>query len=152
MTNLRAPSDQTSDVMGHRGRRQHASASDVAAIMALMQGQYSQLIQHFHDLHWNEVLTSGTFAFDVNGQIALDWQTDFASVAIQSSSAQPVTVTAETPQATAPTIGRGVHKIPANKAATVNIRGKALTLYGNAGDLVSIQVFSKPQPPAFGGT
>lgn len=153
MTNLRTPSGQLPDVTGgRRGKPTPASASDVAAILALMDGHYGRILQHLHDLHWNDVLISGTFAFDANGQISLDFQVDYACVAIQSSSAQPVTVTAASPQSAAPATGRGVHKVPANKAATLNIREKALTLYGNAGDLVSLQIFTKPQPPAFGGT
>ena len=152
MSNLRAPGGQVAEIMGGHRRQKPASAADVAAVLAMMQGHYSQLLQHFRDLHWNEVLFSGTLAFDANGQISLDFQVDYAAVSIQSGSAQKVTVTAASPQSTAPTTGRGVHVVPANKAATLNIREKALTLYGNTGDTVSLQVFTKAQPPAYGGT
>jgi hypothetical protein len=88
--------------------------------------------------------------FNTNGVIARSIPAGYAALAITNLSADPVTVTSDTQASTAPSSGAGVALIPGNGAATVNLAGRAFTLYGTAGDQVVVQVFAATQPPAWG--
>ena len=52
--------------------------------------------------------------------------------------------------ATAPTTGRGVHQVAAGERSVMPIGDRAFTIWGTAGDELSIQAFTGLQP--FGGT
>jgi hypothetical protein len=98
----------------------------------------------------NNVLLSTLATFDAEGRIAFDWHAPYGSVAVAAHGAGNVTVTNAGPAASAPTGGRGVHLVKGAHAAVINLLGTTLTLYGTAGEQVSLQVFTKPQPPAYG--
>jgi len=97
------------------------------------------------------VLACETWQFDSHGVITRSWHVPFASVAVDArASTQPVTVTSSPVSEVIPTSGVGLAVIPTGKAAVCNIAGRALTLYGKAGDTVTIQVFPAAQSPAWG--
>jgi hypothetical protein len=96
------------------------------------------------------VLACESWAFDTNGLISRWWHVPFRCVAVSSLSTMSVTVTSSTPGESAPTSGPGMAVIAAGKSAVCNIAGRALTLYGNPGDIVTLQVFASTQPPAWG--
>jgi hypothetical protein len=95
------------------------------------------------------VLSAETWPLDANGILTRDWRVPFRSVAVASHSADPITVASGDPLQAPPT-GVGVVVIDAMKSSVCNIAGRSLTIYGTAGDLVTIQVFSQTQPPAWG--
>jgi hypothetical protein len=97
-----------------------------------------------------ECLTTATLKFDARGIAEFGWPVPFASVAVTNLSAQPVTVTTQTPSDTAPVTGQGVAVVPANSGTSYNMAGCSLTLYGNPGDRVTMSVFTRPSTPAWG--
>lgn len=125
-------------------------SDEVMTSLGTMHDRLSTLTTVLRDMVVHECLTTVTLAFDTEGVATFDWSAGFASVAITNTSAQSVTVTAATPTDTAPLTGSGVALVPAGKGATYNLAGHALTLYGTAGDRVTLSVFSRPQPPAWG--
>lgn len=134
----------------HHHKPERANVSDVAAILAMMDGHYAQLLQHLHDLHWNDVLVSETATLDASGQYSRTFQVPFAAVAVVNLGSTPITIAAATPQGSAPSGGAGVHVLGAGKGASYALRDTALTIYGSPGQQVSVQVFTKPQPVNFG--
>lgn len=97
------------------------------------------------------VLACETWQFDANGLIDLSWHVPYQCVAVDArGTTKAVTVTSSPPQGEAPTTGVGVAVIAAGKAAVANLAGRALCLYGNPGETVTIQVFAAAQPPAWG--
>lgn len=77
----------------------------------------------------------------------------FAAVAVNvvSAGATGITVVAGTVAGPgAPGPGPGVAFVPANKGGVFNLRGNALTIWGAAGDTITVQAFTKPQSPSWG--
>lgn len=75
----------------------------------------------------------------------------YAAVAVNSQSAQPVTITSSTnATGSAPTAGPGVAILKAGGSGVFNLSGRVVTVFGTPGDYVTVQVFERPQPPAWG--
>lgn len=100
-----------------------------------------------------ETLESGTFRIGEDGTLTRTWRVPFAGVAIENRSAADVVIEPSTNRGEAPTpaqaIGPGIFSIGPDRAGTYNISGYTLTIYGTPGDTVSLQVFARPQPPAW---
>jgi hypothetical protein len=129
--------------------RQH-QPHEVMTAIGTVHDRVAALTAVLRDMVTHETLTTTTLAFGADGTAVFDWSAGFASVAVTNTSAQDVTLTAATVQDGAPLTGSGVALVPAGKGATYNLAGHALTLYGNPGDRVTLSVFSRPQPPAWG--
>lgn len=134
--------------MSLRGNDQHAA--DVMRGLGTIDSRIGQLAHALKDLVTCETLATETRTFDANGQTTASWNFAFAAVAVTNLSAQKVTITNMGPQGAAPTLGPGVALVAAGKGATYNLAGTMLTLYGNPGDQVTVSVFARPQPPAWG--
>ncbi|MGW5978765.1 hypothetical protein ACWFMH_19635 [Bacillus altitudinis] len=97
-----------------------------------------------------ECLTTQTLQISPAGFAEFSYPVPFASVAVTNLSAQPLTVTTQTPAETAPVTGTGVAVVPANSGAAHNLAGRSLTVYGTAGDRVTLSIFTRPTAPAWG--
>lgn len=114
-------------------------------------GRLTELVAAVHGLVVNDCLSTETLTFPASGVVTRSWSVPFGSVAVTSLSTLTVTVVAgEDTNGTAPTSGAGVALVAAGKGATYVLSGRALTLYGKAGDSVTVSVFTRPQPPAWG--
>lgn len=98
----------------------------------------------------SECLTTATLVIGASGHAEFDWTSGFASVALTNLSADPITITTATLADVAPTTGQGVAVVLPKSGASHNLAGHSLTVYGTAGDVVTLSVFSRPQPPAWG--
>jgi hypothetical protein len=122
----------------------------VLTAVGAVSDRVSALAAALKDMVIAECLVTTTLQIGPQGYGVFDWPVTFASIAVTNTSAQPVTVTTATPADTAPVTGVGVALVPANKGATYNLAGHCLTVYGNAGDRVTLSVFSRPSAPAWG--
>ncbi len=95
----------------------------------------------------NDVLSSGLVTLDVNGQYTESFMTPFGSIALTNHGTGTMTVQNGPPMSAPPNKGKGVAKVPAGGYATLNLSATEYTVYGNAGDQATVQVFSKGQPP-----
>jgi len=110
----------------------------------------TQLLGHLRSGIANDLLLVDLASFDAQGIITRDFPAPYGSVQVTNhSAATSVVVSADTPQGSAPT-GRGANQIEPKASAVVDLHGKALTLYGTAGERVSLQVFTRPWPPFAG--
>lgn len=83
--------------------------------------------------------------------VEVDWHVPFASVAVNVVGTSGVTINAATKGTSAITSGPGVAVVSANKGGVFNLRGHSLTVWGGtAGDSVTLQAFTHPQPPTWG--
>jgi hypothetical protein len=95
------------------------------------------------------VLDSRIVALDASGQAAGQHRLPYQCLAVTSFSAFPLTVAAAPLAGQAPGPGPGVTRLPPGGSRTINIRAYAWSVYGGAaGDLVNVETFSRPQPPA----
>lgn len=98
----------------------------------------------------NDVLTSELLTLDATGQASREFRVSCGSAAVANHSGHPIVLHGGGPQGAAPGAGRGVHQIPAGVERVVNVAHHVLTLYGEPGALVSLEVFTRPQPPTSG--
>lgn len=83
--------------------------------------------------------------------VEVDWHVPFAAVAVNVVGTSGITINAGTKNTSAVTSGAGVAVLPANKGGVFNLRGHSLTVWGGtAGDAVTLQAFTHPQPPSWG--
>lgn len=98
----------------------------------------------------NKVLTVETRAFPADGS-PLTWQFQVAAGAIevQPLGTNAVTVDASGPSSAGPVVGVGVSVVQPNVGPrTVALASRQVTLYGTAGDRVSVQVFAGAIQPS----
>lgn len=97
------------------------------------------------------VLGVQTQAIPAGLAVEFDWHVPFSAVAVNIVGTGTLVIAAGTTGAGAPASGPGVAALPANRGGVFNLRGHSLTVYGtNAGDLVTVQAFTKPQAPGWG--
>ncbi len=95
------------------------------------------------------VIDSRIVALDANGQASGQHRLPFASLAVTSFSGSQLTIAAAPPAGSAPGPGPGVTQVAPRGFRVLNARAYAWSVYGGSpGDLVDIQAFSRPQPPA----
>lgn len=96
----------------------------------------------------NDVISSGLHLIGPNGYWYDGFNVPYGSLFIVNHSDTDMIVTSGTPiSSTAPSLGTGVRLVPANSSAVVNQTGTAYTVYGVVGDFVSVEIYSKSQPP-----
>lgn len=99
----------------------------------------------------NDVLLTEMVQLDASGQAQRSFPTPMGSVCASNHSATTaLIVTTYSAGGAPPSNGVGMYRVPKNTAAVVNLVGHVLTLFGEANGIVSVQVFAKAQPPAFG--
>lgn len=107
----------------------------------------TELLGHLRGLIVNDVLLVATRTFDTNGIVSEDFPTPYGSVQVTNHSpATTVVVSADPPQSSPPG-GAGTNKVPPWGSTTLGLHGRALTLYGTAGEQVSLQVSTRVWPP-----
>lgn len=131
-------------------RTPDTSHTEVMQGIGHLNARVNVLAAAIKDLVIAETLATETFVLDVNGQATRQFAFAYAAVAVTSLSTQVVTVSSSPPQGTAPGSGPGVALVPPNKGAVHCMSGHVVTLYGNPGDRVTLSVFARPQPPAWG--
>jgi hypothetical protein len=100
----------------------------------------------------NDTLSSGLVQFDAGGQATESFRVPYGSVAIANHGSGTVVLTNCAPTgATAPSKGKGVRRIASGAFAVCNLAGVAYGLYGTAGEMCSVEVFTRPQPPVASG-
>jgi len=131
-------------------RLEHTLLAEILTALQQAANTQTETAATLRGLSTNNVLHTALVQLDADGTAELRSSVPAGSIAVANHSTHDVTVSAAPKGAGAPTVGHGVHRVGAGKAAVVNLTGTVLTLYGTAGDAVSVQVFSKAQPPAFG--
>lgn len=97
------------------------------------------------------VLDVESILLDASGTGQIQFRLPYRSVVVYSFSAQKVTVTNSPLASGAPTRGPGMAVIPANGWRVVNFSGPVLSVYGGtANDVVGVETFGIPMPPAGG--
>lgn len=96
-----------------------------------------------------EILAAETWQFDAAGIIARFWRVPYGSVAVTSYSTAPIVVSSSPMAVAPPSGGPGVAVVAAGAAEVCNVAGRALTLYGNPGDTVCIEVYRGSAAPAW---
>jgi hypothetical protein len=108
----------------------------------------TELAAHVRSGIVNNVLEVRLATFPASGIITRSYPTPYGSVQVTNhSDANPIIVSADPAQATAPAGGGGTSRVDAGTSRLVDLHGRALTLYGTDGDNVSFQVFTRAWPP-----
>jgi hypothetical protein len=118
--------------------------------LAEAQSSITQVVASLRGLEVNDVLTAELATFDAQGLIVRDWPVSMGSIAITNLGTATITAHAGTPSE-APASGVGIAQFPVGWAQVVNVTGTTLTVYGRPGEKINLQVFTKPQPPGWGG-
>lgn len=110
-------------------------------------------IEHAVGRPRNKVLWSGTAQIGTTGVWHHRMATGSLAAAVSNPNSTAVTLVAGGPGAQAPAYGAGVWQVPANGQTSVNAPGPVSdwTLYGSAGQLVTVQLFGEHIAPATGG-
>ena len=123
--------------------------TDLAEALRALAGRITELNELTRGNLVNHVLYSGTVVVGAAGYVSIDFAIPMASVMIQASGTFGyVTVAAAPPASSAPTSGAGVVAVGPDAMLSVPLTGTVLTVYGTAGDLVYLGVWSRAQPPA----
>lgn len=114
---------------------------------ARLERQLSQVVNH--------ILWSGTVELDANGQWSsetsrLHFRMPYAAVQVRNVGNFLVTLTNSPAAESVPTSGPGVHLVSARTAPTIGLVGTTATLYGTAGERVSLVFYARPQQPTSG--
>jgi hypothetical protein len=132
--------------------KQQLSDEVVAALVddiRYLRGTATEMAAHLRSQAVNGVLEVATLAITSDGNLTRTYNTAVGSVVVVNANATAVTVASGGPTGTvAPTSGRGVMTVPANSWLAVPIGAHQFTVYGTAGQLVGLQVFTGMQ--AFG--
>lgn len=123
---------------------------ELLAELRAQRAQSTDLVHQVASQLRNDVLWSGTMPIGSDGWGERDARGDYAAAMVTNATTSTVTVTSNPPASGPPSQGAGVHVIPAGTFAVVNMAGNSLTVYGTAGTKVSVQLFTKPQPPTAG--
>lgn len=96
----------------------------------------------------NDVISSGLHVIGATGYFTDGFPVPYGSMFVVNHSDFDMVITSGTPVSnTAPTAGTGVSLVPANSSRVINQVGTAYSIYGQAGDFASVEIFSKSQPP-----
>jgi hypothetical protein len=136
--------------MGDTKRNLDLVLSELVEEIRHQSATHTELVGHVRGLIANDVLLVATYVFPSSGILAYDFPAPYGCVQVSNDVGNDgVTVTADTPEASAPS-GRGAYWVPDGQAATIVLHGKALTFYGTAGDRISFQVLTRVMPPVAG--
>lgn len=99
----------------------------------------------------NHVLVTELIKLDTDGTATREFRVPMGSVSVANHSATgDVTVHAGGPGGGAPGTGPGIGFVKRATFAVLNVTGHVVTLYGTAGQFLTLQVFTVPQPPCTG--
>jgi hypothetical protein len=94
------------------------------------------------------VLSARTVALDGNGTAAGQERLPYRALAVSSYSARLLTIAAAPLAGSAPGPGPGVSQVQPGGFRVMNASAYAWSIYGGApGELVTVEAFSRPQPP-----
>jgi len=150
--------DPTSRAVRRQRQQQVADALTAQAVqVALMGGlieRLTEVAEYFRGQTLNHTLFSGTVVFDGNGVATFSsFDVPFASVRVDAGSCSTtVVVHAAGPSDRAPVAGPGVHQVGPGGCETFPLTGNMLTLYGRAGENVSVVVRTRDTTPSSGNT
>lgn len=95
-----------------------------------------------------KVIGYQTYALDANGTATGNYRVPFRALYVESQSIKLLTVASAPVETDTPTFGPGVGYVRIGGASVINLRGYTWAVWGgNAGELVTVTVFSQPQPP-----
>lgn len=95
-----------------------------------------------------KVIGYETVALDANGQATRSYRVPFRAVYVESQSAHLLTVASSPVETDVPVFGPGVGYVKIGGASVLNMRAYTWAIWGGvANELVTVTVFSQPQPP-----
>lgn len=98
----------------------------------------------------NHTLEVWSGVFPADGIISRDYSVAAGAIRVRNrSAANTVTVSSAGPQSSTPT-GLGTAVVPIGAVETVPLASRQVTLYGTAGEAVSLQVFTSAVRPVTG--
>lgn len=132
--------------MGALAREDRAA---LGACLAQIEQGLSQITSSIRFLQKRCTLAVETWTLDTTGVLSRDWGVPFLSVAIANHGAADMTAVSGPAGNTAVTSGAGVALVKAGRAGCWPLYGNSLTIYGTAGDRLTLAVFTREQPPAW---
>lgn len=127
-------------------------AEQMLSEMRMLRETNTQLAAHLRGQLVNDVLGVEIATFNAEGIITRDYRVAIGSLTVANHTANNVTV-ASGPAAgpAAPGTGKGLQLVRPAIQRTINLGAShSVTLYGLAGGTVSLEVFTRPQPPSSG--
>lgn len=125
----------------------------VLATLAFMQGNANRVAELLRQEGESPVLFAGAIQLDSTGLWFRNFDVGYHAAALSNGNdAGNVTVASGAPgdPGRPPSSGAGVHVIRAKTAATFGVVGNTLSVYGTANAIVTLSVFSRWVPPAYG--
>jgi len=148
----------------HRARGWEQRRQNYEAAVAAQQALVGQMVAHLGGIHAaiiappvSDVL--GQFSAVVPapplgtiGGYSRSWKQPYRAVTIANTSPSLVAFTTRAlePSGLPPSLGVGTLLVPAGTERTIVCSGTALSLYGPAGTVVDLTVYSRPKPPTSG--
>lgn len=92
----------------------------------------------------NDTLSVATYVIPAEGYVSDSYGTAAGSIEVENTGTHPMTIVARpaSGDGTPPAQGTGMRIIPAGQCRTTGLDSHAWTLYGTAGDVASVQVFT----------
>lgn len=124
--------------------------TDVLLFLQSLQGTL-----HAQERFWRAaaeagVLRSALLIIPASGVHVIDWPVQYRAYHLANHGSANMTVANTAPTgASAPTQGDGVKLVADGAAMTTNVLGRTLAIWGTPGDAFNIEVFEKPQTPAY---
>lgn len=129
-------------------RAEHVLAAQMLEEMAASRAQLTAIGDRIGQMGArNHVLLVETVALDGAGQASRPFRASAGCVWVSNPGTHTVTVAPGGAQQQAPTVGVGVTVLPAASHGVVPLDSHQMTLYGTAGDVVSIVVYSAGSSP-----
>lgn len=99
-----------------------------------------------------QVLWAGTAQLDSNGQWSRTFRLPARGLFVVNFGTSQATVATAAPVVGVPTLGAGVHLVPAASAMAVNGVSSVFTIYGAAGTVLGVQAFAHHLDPLVAST
>lgn len=129
---------------------QNALATELLDAIRKLDATSTELIGQLRGGMTNSVLQAGLYALNTDGIWSGGFRVPMGSVYVANHGSGDLTVSGSAPGNGAPQQGISLSRIPAGCYAVINLASANLTVYGNPGEYVSLQVFAKSQPPSAG--
>lgn len=138
--------------LAYGGRQPYEMPEQMVGALAVLQGMMGDASAELRKLNDSPVLFAGMVALDATGIWSHNFDVQMVSATIANlSSGLVIVAPGGAGDATRPpTVGAGVHQIGIGVAATVNIMGNSITVYGPPGAAVDVTCVSRYLPAAYG--